>query len=191
MTKDEINELPVQRYTGPRHWVRDEKALARAVETLSKEKLLGFDTETRPAFRRGQHFLPSLLQLGGQRAVYLFQLSELGLPRSLCALLRNPAIVKAGVAIGQDLNQLQELRPFKPGGFVDLSDMAREKGLKNYGLRGLTAVLLGFRISKQAQRSNWARPDLSDAQLTYAATDAWVSRKLYVKMQRLKSVEES
>ncbi|NCC51175.1 MAG: 3'-5' exonuclease domain-containing protein 2 [Spartobacteria bacterium] len=183
MTREEINQLEIERYDGPVCVIKHSKDIKPAIKALREEHLLGFDTETRPCFRKGQSFQPSLIQLAGKEMVYLFQISQTGLPRELCALLANPDIIKAGAAPVQDLNPLRQMREFEPAGFVDIGEMARTLGIKNHGLRGLAAVLLGFRISKQSQVSNWAKKDLTTAQVKYAAMDAWVSRTIYLHLQ--------
>jgi len=184
LTREEINQLPIRRYAGAVHVVRDRGALRAAAVRLGREKILGFDTETRPAFRKGQHFLPSLVQLASRREVYLFQLRHMGLPRPLRRILADPKITKAGVATDHDVSQLQRIGIFHAAGFVDLGHLARHAGLAHHGLRGLAALFLGIRIPKQAQRSNWSRPELSPAQITYAATDAWAGREIYLRMRK-------
>jgi ribonuclease D len=184
MSKEEIAKRPIRRYRGRVRVVRDKAALADAVGELRGETLLGFDTETRPAFKKGQSYKPSLIQLAGRKEVFLFQLKHIGLPRSLRRILADPRIVKAGAALDRDVIELTELAPFEPAGFVDLGKAAKEVGLQNHGLRGMVAVLLGFRIPKGAQTSNWSKSDLTPSQITYAATDAWVGRELYRKMKK-------
>lgn len=185
ITKAEINELPLQKYTGPIHLCQTPEEAETAAIKLANEPLLGFDTETRPAFRKGESYDPSLLQLGGETDVYLFQLKKTGFPPALLELLSNPKIIKAGVAIARDISELQVLAPFHPGGFVELADMAKRGQMKNLGLRGITALLFGFRISKKEQVSNWARQELTPDQLVYAATDAWLGRKIYLYFTEL------
>lgn len=186
MTKDEINELPIRRYEGRIQIIRSKAALQAALREIQAERLLGFDTETKPSFRRGESHPVALMQLATADCVYLVMLTELGVPPELVSLLQNPDIVKAGVGLADDMQKLHERVDFTPRGFVDLSDSAKAHGIKNHGLRGLTAVLLKFRISKQAQRSNWGRIRLSDAQVKYAATDAWVSREIHLAFERMK-----
>lgn len=184
MTKEEINDCPMRRWEGVVHVIRTRDELGPAVETLMTETILGFDTETRPAYHKGESYLPSLLQLAGEKEVYLFQLKHLGLPGPLRKILSDSKIVKAGVALDYDLRELHKLAQFRPAGFVDLGRVAKETEIKNHGLRGLAAVLLGFRIPKGAQTSNWARDVLTPTQIRYAATDAWVGRELYLKLRR-------
>jgi ribonuclease D len=180
MTKEEINEFPIRRYDGPVHIIKTEDELLKAVEILKDETILGFDTETRPAFRKGEHYSPALLQLAGANDAFLFQLKQTGLPKSLKDILGNPNIIKAGVSIDYDISELRELSDFEPMGFVELGNRAKELGIQNLGLRGLAAVVLGFRISKGASTSNWENSNLTHSQIAYAATDAWVGRELYM-----------
>jgi len=184
MTREEINALPIRRYDRSIRIIRTREELAAAAVRLKRERVLGFDTETRPAFRKGESYPPALLQLAGSYTVYLFQLRFLSLPRVLREIFSSSRIIKAGVAPEYDIRKLKELKPFREAGFVDLSWIAKRAGILNHGLRGLTAVLLGFRISKGAQRSNWGREILTPAQVRYAATDAWVSRKIYLQLKR-------
>lgn len=185
MTKDEINECPIKKYEGLVHVIRNKEEFTTAVEQLNKETILGFDTETRPAYKKGQSYLPSLLQLAGKNAVYIFQLKHIRFPKPLRKILANKNIIKAGVALDYDISELNKLAPFKPARFIDLGKVAKEADIKNHGLRGLSAVLLGFRISKSAQKSNWAKDILTPAQIKYAATDAWVGRELYLKLRQI------
>lgn len=186
MSDEEINRLPSLSYEGEVKVIRDQQALVAAAAHLGREEVLGFDTETRPSFWKGRKYPPALVQLAGKEAVFIFQLKHTGLPAELCALLANPAIIKAGVALKHDVGELRHLAPFNPAGFVDLGDLARKLGLKNHGLRGMAGVLLGFRIPKGGTRtSNWAAESLSPAQIRYAATDAWVGRELYLRLRDL------
>lgn len=167
-------------YDGPIHLLNTEAEAEEAAGKLLKETLLGFDTETRPAFRKGESYDPSLLQLANETDVYLFQIQLCGLTPNLIKILSSPDIIKAGVALERDVSELQALEPFEPDGFVELATAAKEAGIKNLGLRGLTAILFGFRISKKEQVSNWARTELTKSQQIYAATDAWLGRKIFL-----------
>jgi ribonuclease D len=184
MDKEEINACPMAQWTGSVSVVRTGAELAAAMAKLAGQTLLGFDTETRPAYKVGESYLPSLLQLASETEVFIFQLKPLGLAEPLCELLADPAIIKTGVSLDYDIRELKKLAPFQAGGFVDLGNLAKKRDIKNHGLRGLAAVLLGFRISKGAQTSNWAADILAPHQVLYAATDAWVGRQLYIALEQ-------
>ena len=184
MTKEEINTCPVKRWTGRTTVVRTSNELTAALHRLTGHTLLGFDTETRPAYKKGESYLPSLLQLATDNEVFIFQLKHLGLPKPLRDVLADATIIKAGVSLDFDIRELKKLHRFKAAGFSDLGDTAKKAGIKNHGLRGLAAVLLGIRIAKGAQTTNWAREILTQKQVQYAATDAWVGRKLYLALEQ-------
>lgn len=179
LTKQEINDFPLQRWAGPVHLVQSEEELARTLPLLSGASLLGFDTETRPAFKKGQKHLPALLQLATESDVVLIRLGKLGLPETIRDILSSQTIIKTGVAISDDLQGLQQIAPFSPNGFVDLAKISKTCGIMHHGLRGMAAAVLGVRISKTARISNWAKNELSSSQISYAATDAWIGREIH------------
>ena len=156
-----------------------------AVAELRLETLLGFDIETRPSFNKGEFHPPALIQLAGTKVVFIFQLGAIGLPAELAGLLADPGITKAGVAIDRDIKELRSLTEFQPAGFVDLGALAVRCGVKHHGLRGLAAVLLGCRISKGKQLTRWDRPNLQERALRYAATDAWIGRRIFEALRKL------
>ena len=144
--------------------------------------MVGFDTETRPAFRVGERYLPSLAQVATSRAVWIFPLQRLDCSAALSALLANAAIVKAGVSMADDLRNLKALFPFEERAVVDVGKLARRQGIKQSGVRNLAGLLLGYRIPKGGATSNWASARLTPQQLVYAATDAWVCRELFLRL---------
>ena len=183
LSKEEINALPIQAYEGDILLIRREEDLASALPLLWQEEFLGFDTETRPTFTKGKVSCPALIQLAASNCVYLIQLTHLSFDGRLAGLLASPHVIKAGVAIRDDMIALGRLHPFTPDGIADLAAMAKARGIRAQGLRSLAASLLGFRISKSAQCSNWERDELSPQQIRYAATDAWVGRELYALLK--------
>lgn len=185
MSREAINQLPLGWYKGPVHLVRSDGDAASAVRRLQEVDVLGFDTETRACFRKGESYPTSLIQFACRDAVYLFQLRYLTGLGGAEAILANPAVRKAGVALSFDVRKLQNLVPFEAGGLVELERLAGRVGIGHNGLRGLAAITLGIRISKGAQRSDWSRADLSPAQVQYAATDAWVCRELYERLSAM------
>lgn len=184
LSKEEINLLPIQAWEGPIVLVQDEETLAAALEKLRQETVLGFDTETRPTFTKGKTCRPALIQLATADTVYLIQLTHVPFCDEIAALLSSPRVLKVGVAIHDDMKALARIHPFTADGVVDLAVMARARGIQAQGLRTLAANLMGFRISKSAQCSNWENHELTAQQVKYAATDAWVGRELYFRMLR-------
>lgn len=183
--KEFISALPLMQYDGKIVLVEDEKTARRAVKELAREKILGFDTETRPCFQKGGGYMVSLVQLCGKKCAYLFRLDYCGGVPVLFPLFENPEILKVGVAVRDDVLHLKVRAPFDDAGFIDASKYTRAANIENTGLRALTAYFLGGRISKAAQVSNWAAKELSPQQIVYAATDAWTSRELFLKLQKL------
>ena len=162
----------------------DEQFFA-AVRYLRRQKVLGFDTETRPTFSPDQHSSgTALLQLSGNGKAFLFRLKKLGLPRPLAAILASSAILKVGAATVDDVRGLQKIAPFKARGFVDLQSMVWEYGIRDKSVKKMTAIILGVKISKAQQLSNWEAEHLSDSQQRYAATDAWVCREMYLRLRQ-------
>ena len=185
LSSDEINAMPLYHYEGEIRLVRTPEELEAVMPLLEREPVLGFDTETRPSFRKGRVNAPSLVQFATEEAVVLVQLSWMPLDEGLAALLSDPLHVKTGVAIGDDMRELGKLRPFTPAGLADVGAFARAQRLHSQGLRTLAANLFGLRISKGPQCSNWSAKVLSRRQIQYAATDAWISRAIYLRMLAL------
>ena len=183
LSKEAINALPLFHYEGKVTLARTAEELDAAVARLSRESVLGFDTETPPTFRRGKSYAPTLVQLAGAQEVVLFHLKWQPLGSGLISLLANPAIIKTGVAVHDDIRFLAKITPFEAQSIIDLSRVAQYNKIENLGLRGLAAAFLGLRISKSEQCSNWGASELSSRQIRYAATDAWASRSVYRAMQ--------
>lgn len=182
ISRDEINKLPLFKYEGQIHLIQTDSQAVVAVNELRRERVLGFDIETRPTFQKGESNPPALLQLAGSSAVYVFQLLQLRDLKRFNELFSDAGIIKAGVSLDYDIRKLKECQDFQPAGFVELSELSDRAGIRNNGLRGLAAILLGFRISKRAQRSNWSRRDLTREQILYAATDAFICREIYLRI---------
>lgn len=184
-SKEEVNTLPLFRYEGPVALVRTQEDLLAALGRINEERLIGFDTESKPIFRKGIVSPPTLMQIACSDIVFLIQLNWLPFNEHMADFLANPDVIKTGVAIGDDIRMLNKACPFTAAGLVDLRDIARAKNLSTHGLRTLAANFLHLRISKNAQCSNWGNKELSPQQIVYAATDAWISRLVYECMSEL------
>jgi ribonuclease D len=183
ISREELADLPIRRYEGRVSLVETARELEQAREDIRRERVVGLDTETRPAFRKGEVYLPCLVQAATANAVYLFQLSRLDVFPALVELLAKPEVVKTGIGLQHDLRQLKPVFPFNVENALDLGVIARRRGLDQTGVRNLAGMFLGFRIPKGNRTSNWAAPRLTPAQINYAATDAWACRELYLRFE--------
>ena len=185
ISNEDVAALPAVQYEGDIVVVDTPQSLSEACDHLAQQSIIGFDTETRPCFGPNQpRYGVSLLQLSGPEKAYLFRVKDMGMHRRLCNLLADKRIIKVGAAIHDDIRGLQKLRDFQADGFVDLQKIVAEYGIRDKSVKKMTAIILGFRISKTQQLSNWEAETLSEAQCKYAATDAWVCREMYLKLMR-------
>ncbi|HJX71233.1 MAG TPA: 3'-5' exonuclease [Bacteroidales bacterium] len=183
ISNDDIKNLPVYQFPGRIFLIDDVSQLKLLNQKLANKQLLGFDTETRPSFKRGRKHKVSLLQLATADEALIIRLNKVGLPDRIISLFENENIKKIGLALRDDIRFLNQLRSFKPQGFIDLQQYVKNFNILDNGLKKLAANILGFRISKKQQTSNWEKGTLDDDQLIYAATDAWVCYKIYNTLQ--------
>ena len=188
LTKDQINEMPLVKYEGKIQVLKSHDDIQDSIDYLMTQKVIGFDTETRPTFTKGSANAPSLVQLAGEDAVFIYQLDDISILKKLSIILSNKKITKSGVSVDRDLIELMFLVPFDPCSFIDLGDVARDRGIPHHGLRGLAAMFLGSRISKSARTSDWGRNRLSRSQISYAATDAWICLQLFKRFEKKKII---
>ena len=184
ISPDQIASLELASFPGEIVVVNaDDELMEQAIRYLKRQKVLGFDTETRPTFSPDQHSTgTALLQLSGGGKAFLFRLKKCGFPRRLASILANPGILKVGAATLDDVRGLQKITKFSPKGFVDLQNMVWEYGIRDKSVKKMTAIILGVKISKAQQLSNWEADHLSESQQRYAATDAWVCREMYLRL---------
>lgn len=183
ITKEEVNELPLEGFEGEIVLVDQDEDLDEAVQYLKKFPILGFDTETKPSFKKGRVNNVALLQLAANSRTFLFRINKIGLPKQLLDLLADPNIIKVGAAIKDDIKGLQKVNDFDANGFLELQEYVSKFEIESFSLKKLSAIVLNFRISKRQQVSNWEAEELSFGQLKYAATDAWVSLKIFEKLK--------
>ena len=187
ISPEEISALELASFPGEIVVVNEAEGpvMNQAVRYLKKQRVIGFDTETRPTFSPEQHSSgTALLQLSGSGKAYLFRLKKCGLPRALASVLANPNILKIGAATLDDVRGLQKITKFAPKGFVDLQNLVWEYGIRDKSVKKMAAIILGVKISKAQQLSNWEAEHLSEGQQKYAATDAWVCREMYLRLEQ-------
>jgi ribonuclease D len=179
---EEIKELDLSCFEGDIFLIDSLEKFRAVLPRLSRSTLLGFDTETKPSFKKGRKNKVSLVQLADDKIACLFRINKIGIPEELAAILSDPGIIKCGVAIHDDIKLLSGIRKFNPSGFIDLQPFVKKYGIDSSGLKKLAAIVLGFRISKRQQVTDWEAVTLSEAQQIYAATDAWVCYQIYSKL---------
>lgn len=185
ITKSEINNLPLGKFEGEIIVVDKRDKIPDAIKEIKLERIIGVDTETRPTFKKGALNKTALIQIATEKKVYLFRLNKVGFSLLLADIFENTKIQKIGIAIHQDMKELSDqFKPFKHSNVIDLNILCKTLNFENIGARNLTAILLGFRISKRQQTSNWEANTLNENQLRYAATDAWVAREIYLTLDR-------
>ncbi len=185
ITKEEVAQLPVETFEGRIIVVQTENEVDKAVSYLKKHTLIGFDTETKPTFKKGVINKVALLQLSTADCCFLFRLNYVGFTPSLIELLANPDIKKIGLSIKDDFGSLRKRENFTPKGFVELQDIVPDYNIQEKSLQKIYALLFGKKISKNQRLSNWENDILTDAQKKYAATDAWACCKIYDRLMDL------
>ena len=181
---EEIEQLELASFDGPIVVIDQiNEEYAEAVDYLGSQSVIGFDTETKPCFQANQpRNKMALLQLSGPDKAYLFRLHAVGLPKPVAAILADPKIVKVGAAVKDDIRGLQKYLKFTPKNFVDLQIIGQDYGIQDKSVKKMAAIIMGVKVSKAQQLSNWEAPVLSGAQLKYAAIDAWICREMYLKL---------
>lgn len=190
ITKEELNSLPLGHYEGQIVLAYDEDTIDRAMGEIAQYAIVGFDTESKPTFKKGQQRHLGLIQIATDKKVFLLRTHEVGMVDSIHRFLENENILKVGIGLSDDLHLLTKLRITQFEGFIDLNNLMPELGAESIGARNLSAMILEFRISKSAQTSNWEAKVLTPKQITYAATDAWICLEIYRKLKEWGYVTE-
>ena len=183
--KSLVATLPTVQFEGRIITIDTASDADKVAFALSREKAIGIDTETRPAFRKGVHHNVSLLQLSTADTCFLIRLCRTGLTDSLVALLENEEIKKIGVSLHDDSRALRKLRSFNPGGFIDLQKKVTAYGIEEMSLQKIYAIIFGKKISKSQRLTNWEADVLTDKQKMYAATDAWACLEIYNHLEQI------
>ena len=186
ISPEEIELLPLADFTGSIVVVeRQGKLLDEAVNYLKHQKIIGFDTETKPNFHSGEKRNGvALLQLSGEDRAYLFRTCAMGLDDRVAAILSDSGIVKVGAAVRDDINGLRRITDLSPEAFVDLQSEVEEYGITDLSVKKMAAIVLGVKISKAQRLSNWEAKALTSAQSKYAAIDAWICREIYLTLEK-------
>lgn len=182
ISKEELSELPAATFNGRIVVIDSEDKIKEAADYLSKESCIGFDTETKPSFKKGQINNVALLQLSTHTVCFLFRLNVIGLPNCIKDILENEKITKIGLSIHDDFHNLNKLYPFSPAGFIELQNFVKQYHIADNSLSRIYAIIFGERISKGQRLSNWEAGELSIHQQCYAALDAMACISIYDKL---------
>jgi len=185
ITKEEIQQKPLIQFSGNIHLIDGSIEAHNAIEELRKHNFIGFDTETKPTFKKGYKNKIAILQLSTGNDAFIFRLFKY-FPVEITEILESEKIIKLGVAIRDDLSGIQKYRKFIPQGFIDIQEYVKQFNIESNGLKKLAGIVLGSRISKSQQTSNWENDVLTEAQLIYAATDAWICLEIFKKLNTSK-----
>ena len=188
ITKDEVNLLPVISFEGKITLVDDLSQIHSAIEELRKSEIVGIDTETKPSFTRGTHHKVSLVQISTLDHCFLFRLNKIDFPAALAEFLADENITKIGLSLRDDLNGLNKHHKFKPANCIDIQSIIQNYGILELGLQKIYAILFGNKISKSQRLTNWENHELTEQQQRYAATDAWASLQIYLKLMTEKKL---
>ena len=179
ISKEEVAGLELIQYEGPIHLIDSIGAFEKEIDRIALEPVLGFDTETRPSFKKGKLYPTSLIQISSLEQSWILRVSRIGYPKRLLKLLSGELPMKIGVGLQDDLRRLRADFQFEPKGFLDLQNYVQAFHIDEKGLKKITGIVLDRRISKSQQVSNWDADHLTEKQLRYAATDAWICLKIY------------
>ena len=180
-----ITALPVVEFPGRIITILTAGEAERAVDYLLTQPILGIDTETRPAFRKGKTYKVALLQVSTHDTCFLFRLNRIGVTPAIIRLLENTTVPMVGLSLSNDLLSLHHRADFKPGMFVDLQNEVGRRGIQDQALQKLYANLFHEKISKRQRLTNWEADALTNRQCLYAATDAGTCIRLYEEICRL------
>jgi len=184
ISKKEVADLDLIQYEGPITLIDSTADFQKEIHQIGKQAVLGFDTETRPSFKKGKVYPTALIQISTLDQAWLLRVSRIGYPRELLDLLIREDILKVGLGLNDDLRRLRADFQFEPGGFLDLQQYVEAFRIEEKGLKKLSGIVLGHRISKSQQVSNWDADVLTEAQLRYAATDAWICLMIYNRLKK-------
>ena len=184
ISREEINRLDIGKFGGRIHLIDTIEKFDEAFPQINQQEVLGFDTETRPSFKKGRVYNISLIQLSSADEAWLIRINRIGIPNRLKMLLENRQILKIGAGLNDDFNKIRDMGSLDPGGFVDLQKFVENFDIESKSLKKLTAIILGFKISKSQQLSNWDADVLTEPQKLYASTDAWVCYEIYMELLR-------
>lgn len=179
ITKDQIADLPVEEYAKRIIIVDTKEDVVKAVTYLSNFQKVGFDTETRPSFKKGQNYKVALMQISTEDVCFLIRLNKVGIPTELKEFLISDTTLKIGLSLRDDFGAMRKRTDIEPANFIDIQSIISDYGIKEASLQKIYAILFDKKISKGQRLTNWEAEQLSESQQKYAALDAWACLQIY------------
>lgn len=179
ISKEQIATFPTVVYQGYITIVEDHDTALGALAYLNSQKIVGFDTETKPSFRKGRSNNVSLIQIATETQCFLFRINKLGFIDELRSFIENKDVIKIGLSLKDDFFVLHRAFEFVPAGFVDLQQFVKDFKIIDTSLQKIYGIIFEERISKSQRLSNWEADELSHSQQMYAAIDAWACMRIY------------
>lgn len=184
ISKLQLAQMPQVTFPGTITVVDDAATARQAVQWLNKQKIVGFDTETRPSFRKGKVNNMALIQISTPRRCFLFRVNKMGFPAPLRDFIENDRVKKVGLSLKDDFNAMRRtMADLSPAGFIELQDYVRDFNIADASLQKVYGIIFSKRISKNQRLSNWEAPALSEAQQIYASIDAWAALRIYTHLE--------
>lgn len=191
VSKDDIKNYSIEKFPGKTFVIDNEESVQEAYLYLKKQKIIGFDTESKPTFKKGVPSKVSLIQFSTKNKAFLFRINKIGFKDEIIDLISSENIKKIGIAINDDIKDLQRIKTFESNNIIDLNQLALKLGFESIGAVKLSILILGFSISKSARLSNWEKTKLTNSQIDYAATDAWICNMIYNKLLNEGKIKDS
>ena len=188
ITKEEINNLPIEVFDGKITLVENAEKVTAAIDELRKHPVVGIDTETRPSFSKGVHYKVALVQISTLDHCYLFRLNKMDYSKEMFDFLADPKIKKIGLSLRDDISGLSKRHLFKPQNFIDIQSIAQSYGILELSLQKIYAIIFDKKISKAQRLTNWESSELTTQQQVYAATDAWACLRIYTHLENEKKL---
>lgn len=179
ISKEQLATLPIEEFDGQITVIETIPAVTEALMEIRRAGTVGFDTETKPSFRKGQLNKVSLIQVSTSDHCYLFRINKTGLCPELVSFLEDSSVRKVGLSLKDDFLVLHRLVQFEPAGFIDLQETVREFAITDASLQKIYAIIFNRRISKSQRLSNWEAPVLTVSQQSYASIDAWACLRIH------------
>lgn len=174
-----ITDMPTVTFDGAITVIESADDVAEAVNYLKRQSIVGFDTETKPNFKKGVTNRVSLIQVSTEDRSFLFRINKTGFTPELKEFMETEEVLKVGLSLKDDFHMLHRIGEFEPKNFIELQEMVKTFHITDLSLQKIYAILFGGRISKGQRLTNWEAQRLSGAQMVYASIDAWACQRIY------------